>query len=391
MLTIMILGAGIYQVPAIVKAREMGLRTIVLSYLSDDPGLSVSDRGFAVDTTDMNAVLEVAKHEKIDGIMTIASEVSAPTVAYVASKLGLTGIGYKTAITISNKHSLRIALASYGIEGPRFREVSDASDVISFLNEVGGPAMIKPMNSSGSRGVAKIVDPSEAREKFERCLMATPKQDGILVEEYIDGIDIGGGCFVRNGEFVFCELTRKRINDYFVPIAHLAPVAIDTSMSASIKALVYRVMKALGITDGILDFDIRLGPAGPRLIELGGRLGGNCVPALLDTYTGVDLIKEGIKFSLGWTSEINVHFAEAFRAVRILGAGRSGRITKITNPEEIVPAEDIIESQIDYNVGDEVKVFEHGANRLGHVIFKSRTMEQADARICDLDKVFVVE
>lgn len=391
MTTIMILGAGLYQVPAILKAREIGLRVIALSYCPDDPGLALADRGYNVSTADEQAVLKIAGHEHVDGVMTVASEVSAPTVAYVASKLNLAGIAYETAKTVSNKYLLRKVLTANGFEGPKFRRVNGADGVISFLEQVGAPIVIKPVNSSGSRGVAKIVGASEVVEKFNSCLLAVREKNGIIVEEYIEGIDIGGECLIRNGEFVFCEFTKKLINSYFVPIAHIVPAGIDVSILSSVKDLLRRAVRTLEITDGVIDFDIRLGPNGPRIIEIGGRLGGNCIPALLEVYTGVDLVKESIKFSLGLKNEVDVSYAEDFYAVRILGAGKSGIIKQILGLKDIIPAEDIIEETFDRGVGDRADIFDNGANRLGHVIFKSKTMEQAEEGIRRLDGVFVVE
>ena len=105
----------------------------------------------------------------------------------------------------------------------------------------------------------------------------------------------------------------------------------------------------------------------------------------------MDLIKEGIKFSIGQTNEINVHYSYESCAVRILGAAHSGKIKKIADLEDFIPAEDIIEVCFDCSKGDKADVFDNGANRLGHVIFKSKTVEQIEEKICSLDDIFVLE
>jgi biotin carboxylase len=391
MTTIMILGAGVYQVPAIVKAKQMQLRVVALSYFPNDPGLAIADRGYNISTTDREAVLRIAREENIDGVMTIASEAAAPTVAYVASELNLAGIGCETAKTVADKYLLRKTLAANGIEGPRFKLVNDVDSVISFLEEVKAPIVIKPTNESGSRGLAQIVESSEVAEKFNSCVLAMREKNGIIVEEYIEGIDIGGECLIREGKFVFCEFTRKLLNSHFVPIAHSVPSEIDVSILSSTKDLLGRALHGLQIADGVIDFDIRLSRNGPRIIEIGGRLGGNCIPALLEAYTGVDLVKENIRFSLGDTNEIDVCYAEDVYTVRILGANESGVVKKINSLKDIIPTENIIEEVFDCKVGDRVDVLDNGANRLGHVIFKSKATEQANIRISALDSIFVVE
>lgn len=388
MTTIMILGAGVYQVPAIVKAKEMQLRVVALSYFPEDPGLALADRGYNISTTDKEAVLRIAKEEHIDGVMTIAS---APTAAYVASKLNLVGIEYETAKIVSNKYLLRKTLEANGIEGPKFRQVNDVDSVISFLEEVRTPIVIKPLSESGSRGVAKIIEPSEVAGKFQSCLQAMRNKNGIIAEEYIDGIELGGDCLIRESQLVFCEFTRKSLNSHYVPIAHLVPAEIDSSVKSTTKDLLCRAARALQITDGVINFDIKLARNGPTIIEIGGRQGGNCIPSLLESYTGVDLIKENIKFSLGQKNEIDVRYTENVYAVRILCANKSGIIKKINSVEDIIPKEDIIEKVFDCRVGDKIDILDNGANRLGHVIFKSKTTEQAKRNICNLDTIFVVE
>ena len=159
---LMILGAGIYQVPAIKKAREMGIHTIALSYVATDPGLNIAHKSYNVNTTNVKKVLAIALDEKIDGVMTIASEAASPIVNYIASKLHLPGMDYELSRIISYKYLLRKELEDAGIPGPQFRLIKDTRDIIDFMNELNTAVMIKPICSSGSKGLYKIVSTSKS-------------------------------------------------------------------------------------------------------------------------------------------------------------------------------------------------------------------------------------
>ncbi|MGA1825568.1 MAG: ATP-grasp domain-containing protein [bacterium] len=390
---LMILGAGIYQVPAIKKAKEMGVYTIVLSYIATDPGLKVANKSYKVNTTDVKKVLEIALDEKIDGIMTIASEAASPIVNYIASKLNLPGMDYELSRIISYKYLLRKELEEAGIPGPYYRLINDSRDIIDFMNQLNAPIMIKPIYSSGSKGLYKIASVSELEieEKLNKCLQWSVNEKKVLAEEYIEGQDIGGVCLIREGSIIFFQLTKKYVNDGFVPVAHLVPLDICASDMSKIKKIINKIIKKFNIENAVFDIDIRLNKNGPYVIELGGRLGGNCIPLLLQYYTKVDLIREVINISLGMPNEIDIQYARSYYAVRILGSSKSGKLNEIRGINNFINDAEVVELQIDCDTGAEVKSFENSSNRLGHVIFKADKYNILEEGIRALENIFVIK
>ena len=90
---IMILGASILQLPAIQKAKEMGLQIVAVDMNSDAIGFK--EEGVVkevISTIDIPAVVECAKKHRIDGVMTLASDMPMRTVAAVAKEMDLVGI-----------------------------------------------------------------------------------------------------------------------------------------------------------------------------------------------------------------------------------------------------------------------------------------------------------
>jgi biotin carboxylase len=391
MAKLMILGAGTYQIPAIRTAQALGHTVVALSIHADDPGGAVADVFHNVSTADREAVLAVARDERIDGVMTIASEIAAPTVAHVAEALGLPGIAPATAETVTNKFRLRSALAEHDLAGVRFREVKSGAEVAAFLADTGAPLMIKPMSLSGSRGVDRVSAPEEAERAYADCAEVAAGRSGVFVEEFVAGEDLGGECLVRDGEFLFFQVTQKIVNCHYVPIAHLTPPDLAQNDLGRCEQLVRRVVAALGVRDGVLDFDLRLGPRGPVLIELGGRLGGNCVPQVLHAASGVDLIAEGVRCALGEPAAVLPRPAAGIFTARILGSLRPGRVSGAVDPADLVPPADIVDAVLDVGAGDRAEIFDNGANRLGHVIFRSDDPDAARERVALLEQVFTVE
>ena len=100
---LMIMGAGIYQVPLIKKAKEMGIYTIVVSIPGNYPGFALADKVYYENTVDYEKILEIAKQEEIDGIVTAGTDVAVITIGKVCDELGLSGISFAAAKVASNK------------------------------------------------------------------------------------------------------------------------------------------------------------------------------------------------------------------------------------------------------------------------------------------------
>ena len=182
---ILLLGGSYFQVPSVKKAKELGYYTITCDYLPDNPGHKYADEYHNVSTTDKEAVLKLAKKLNIDGIVCYASDPAAPTASYVAEKLGLPGHPYKSVEILSNKDLFRKFLAENGFNTPfakGYTNVENAKkDWILFKK----PIMVKPVDSSGSKGITKIEHIEELDNAFEYALNFT-RAKRIVIEEYVE-------------------------------------------------------------------------------------------------------------------------------------------------------------------------------------------------------------
>lgn len=208
---IMILGAGSGQIPFICAARQKGYNTIVVSPKGNYPGFAFANKCYYFDTRDKEKILEVARFENISAIATDQTDVAVPTVAYVAENMGLRGIGQDLALKFTNKYEMRNAAKHVGIAVPRYAKASNLSEAIEIALEISFPIIIKPLDSSGSRGVIKIITQKELEQKFvETASFST--DNSIIVEQFIEGREYLADGFAMEGIYHTLDVG---IKEYF--------------------------------------------------------------------------------------------------------------------------------------------------------------------------------
>jgi len=195
---IMILGASIYQVPLIKKAKEMGLYTIVCSIEGNYPGFAFADKVYYVNTIDKEKILEVAKEEQIDGICTTGTDVAVITIGYVCEQMGLSGISYASAQIATNKAKMKQCFFGNGVPTAAFRVVHSEQEALEAFDALRKPVVMKIVDKSGSRGIYRVDDRAQVAEVFADELKQTGKPY-IVIEEFINGHEVGVDALVQNG------------------------------------------------------------------------------------------------------------------------------------------------------------------------------------------------
>ena len=201
---ILMLGGSMQQIPIIKLAKEMGLYVITCDYTPNNPGHQYSDEYYNVSTTDLDGVLELAKKLNIDGIVAYASDPAAPTAAYVAEKLGLPGNPYESVKICTEKDLFREFLTTHGLHAPKAKGFSSLEEAKRDIDCFAFPVMVKPVDSSGSKGVVKIYTPSELENAVAEALDYS-RSKRFVIEEFIEkkGYQVSGDGFSVNGELLF--------------------------------------------------------------------------------------------------------------------------------------------------------------------------------------------
>ena len=368
---LMILGAGINQLPAIRKAVDRGFFVISVDYLPDNIGHRYSHQSVNCSTVDAKRILKAARDLNVDGIITLASDVATPTVGFVAEELGLPGGSSLIVQTLSNKARFRQFQRKNGLNCPNFLIGERFEDVERKISSLNLPLMFKPVDTSGSRGITRIDQINhESCFKIFEYVQSYSRSKTVCVEEFLKGVEVGGDAFLLNGKIAFMAITHKHMKAYVV-IGHSLPTNISKEDQKKVCTEIENTCKAVGYVDGPLNFDVMVCPEYATIIEMSPRLGGNGIPMIIERATGADLIAATIYHALRLNVEFKGNYEKLNRCGSwIFGSNQSGILERIATQEDMVKAmPEIFEYVSSYNIGDEVPKFIHNGNSIGYILF----------------------
>lgn len=319
--TILLLGGSRQQVVAIERAKKLGLRTVLCDYLPDNPGQYHADVFYQESTTDPERMLAIAQREHVAGVLAYASDPAALTQAYVAERLGLPANPYASVEKLSVKHLFRQHLRAVGLPCPKAVSLSADStgeEAVTASDGMRLPVVLKPTDSSGSKGVTVIEQRDPA--VFARAIAHASEfsRNRILVlEEYIRSTFprvIGGDIFIVRGKVAFWGLMsclRDETLGGLVPVGERFPSGLTPSQTAKVKRVIQDLVDSLGLRFGEMNVEIIIGEDDvPYFLELGARAGGNMIPVQLSDISGIDLVEANVRYAMGDES-LDVSFDES--------------------------------------------------------------------------------
>ena len=382
---IMILGASVLQLPAIVQAKEMGLHVIAVDMDPEAVGFRTPDiQREIISTIDTERVLGVARRLKIDGIMTLASDMPMRTVAAVAHELCLVGVTEDTAFKTTNKEAMRNALYDAGVPIPMYHCVKNQEEFNEAVNEIishGLRCIAKPADNSGSRGIYLLDDTSEmTKVKAYNHAKINSRNGDVLVEEYMDGREVSVETLAIDGEVHVIQITDKCTMGapYFVEIGHSQPAQFPTEILEKIATVTRAANHAVGIQNGPSHTEIKVTKTGPKIVEIGARLGGdNITTHLVPLSTGVNMVKACIQIAIGEKPDIVSRYQKA-SAIRYFET-KTGIIKSITGCEIARNMPGIREVCVVHGSGEEANILKSSADRIGFVIAQADTVPEAVA------------
>ncbi len=373
---ILFLGGAHSQLPAIKYAKSIGLKVITADYLPSNPGHKISDEYYNISTVDKERILELSKKIKIDAISAYASDPAAPTAAYVSEKMRLVGSSYKAVMTLSDKLLFRTFLKENGFKTPWYF----GSEVLEDLTTKypGGKAILKPVDSSGSKGISLVNNIEDLKKNFPLA-MKYSRSKHVIVEEFIErkGPQIHGEGFVLNGEIVFILLGDQVFSpsNNLIPYSTIVPSICHKDIMNEAHQLVKSAIEKVGFNTGGLNIEIiRDKHDHLYILEIGARNGGNFMPQLMKHATGFDLVKANIDALINEkiiplnTKIILEHYTQV-----ILHAENDGLFVGIDIPDKLHSC--IEEKHIYYRPGQIIKRYKDSGDVIGVAIFKLREQE----------------
>lgn len=377
---IMILGASILQLPAILKAKEMGIEVIAVDMDENAIGVKHADKCLVISTIDIDKVVEAAKLHNIDGIMTLASDMPMRTVAKVASELNLIGINEDTAMKATNKALMRQCLLDNNVAIPKFFKVTTFEEYMDCISKFNTKIIVKPADNSGSRGVFLLEDIND--KKYVEYAFKYSKEHSrsgeLVVEEYMQGPEVSVEAVCVNGEINIVAITDKLTTGApkFVEMGHSQPSALEETIQDEIIKVTKAAIKAIGITNGPSHTEIKITNDGPKIVEIGARLGGdNITSHLVPLSTGVDLVKTCIEISLGIKPDLEKKYNKG-SAIRYF-TNDIGKILEINGLEQATNLTGINQISFVKNIGEYVNGINSSSDRIGFIIAQSEDVNKA--------------
>lgn len=371
---LMILGAGPFQMPAIRKAAEMGCYVITVDNQPESVGHRYSHRYVNCSTLDAEGVLSAARELGIDGICTFSSDVAIPTVARVCDEMGLPGPSPVAAETMATKHRFRRFLTEARLACPAFLSGNRFEDIFRALHRLRPPLIVKPVDTSGSRGITRLDRPERAAaEQAFLKAQGYSRSATVCVEEFVAGTEVGGDAILLDGRVAFVAITHKHLNG-FVVTGHNLPTNIPHEAQARVMRSLEEVCAALGYRSGPINFDAIVTPESVTLLEMSARNGGNGIPAVIERATGVDVEKASICLALGGPTALpEAAVIRQGAGSFVFGSPRGGILEHIADPGELkrrLPQ--VFDIHYARRPGDRVEPFEHNGNLIGFALFDCR-------------------
>lgn len=379
---ILILGASDFQLPAIIKAKEMGLIVGVADMNPNAVGVPYADKFYCVSTIDKNGIVEAAKDFQADGIVTLCTDMPMRALAYACETLGLVGLDYESAVRSTDKGEMIKAFEVAGVEHPGYKVINEAN--ISELDSIdmSFPLITKPTDNSGSRGIMLVEDQEELKNAVSYS--SVNGRDGeVIIEEYMKGPEVSVELMVIDGVPHVLQITDKltTLAPHFVEIGHSEPSRLPDEAKKSIADLAGRAALAVGIKNGPGHAEIIMTSKGPKMVEIGARMGGGCITThLVPLSTGIDMTKATIQIALGEKPDITQKY-EKGSAIRFI-IPPIGKVVSIEGAEEAKGIKGIQVVEIQCQVGQILTELESGASRIGYVIAQAETPEDA-VKICE--------
>lgn len=349
------------------------------------------------DISNPNQCLALVKNFDVKGCFTAQSDVGVRSQGFINSKLNLDGISYEDSLLVSNKFLFREYMDNANIKQPKYLKCENKNDIKKAFKKIGSPLIIKPVDSSGSRGISVIKDISQSESAIKKVNLFS-REVYFIAEEFIDGIEFGAQVISTNGKvnylFVHTDWT---INN--VPVGHSMPLDCNEEEVKNLYQLTEKAIKALQYT-GPSNVDLILDKNGNVfVIEIGARIGATCLPDLVKMSTGLDLYQIQVDLALGLlTLGDNLKPNQIRSGVRIISSNEelcisNKDISKIKSELQKIKSEfKLKELNLDFNKGiGKIPKLKSGVDRFGymHMLDNNLSSSEIQSKLDHINNVII--
>ncbi len=388
--TLMLIGAGIEQVPGIKLAKEMGLTVVATDMNREAPGFEFADDHIVASTYDVEKTVALAskynKKNRIDGVMTVGADIPL-TVAAVAHELGLPGISLETARLAADKLAMKERFQRDGISIPWFKAITTLQELKEAVKDRGYPLVIKPIDSRGARGVLRLTESIDLVWAYETARAYSPS-GRVMVEEFLTGPQVSTESIVYDGEVFTPGFSDRnyefleRFSPYIIENGGGLPSFLPSEQQEEVCRLVAKAAKSMGIKRGVAKGDIVVTEDSPKVIEIAARLSGGwfCTDEI-PLSTGVNIVKTMMQISLGEEPDLDDLLPKYHRGVALRYLfPPPGRVKSISGIDIVERIDWVKKMGIFIKPGDVIEPVTDHTKRAGFVITIGETREMTVRR-----------
>lgn len=394
--TILIIGAGPLQMPAIIAARRLGLRVLATDMDPSAPGFARAHGRGVVSTLDAAGNVAFAKKNKVQGVMTLATDLPLVTVAAVAHALGLPSPTPAAAQRATNKYKMKLALAAAGVPCPKFEPAATVADAQLAAARIGFPVVTKPYTGSASRGVILVRKPEDMTASFAKA-SAVAYNRHVVIEEFARGRHICVEAFAwERRARVLCVIDRVVSRPpHFVELRHTFPSNLPKKTLHEVEDITVAGMAALGIASGPAHIDMIVTERGPVISEIGARLDGDYKSShFMPLVFGYSIIDDAIRAAMGETPalfEKNLDLTPRTAACIHYFHPRPGRVKKATGAAAARKMPGVQYMECNIRPGRDIVPFTRSQDRVGVVIATAPTRREAAAHAAIVERTINIE
>ncbi|MGI6346843.1 MAG: ATP-grasp domain-containing protein [Limisphaerales bacterium] len=375
---LLVIGAGFLQDFVIRKSKSMGYETVAIDADTNAVGFLHADKYSVIDIVNEKACLEFAQKERVDGVLTAATDYGVLTASYISEHMGLPGISYEVAQIIKNKYRVRKCLFDKHVDNTELAyEVNKNTDIELLKDKLKYPVMVKPCDGSGSRGVSRVNEMFHLKTACDLAMSASITHRA-EIESFIIGKEYGAESLVLGGKVHVLGIMEKWMTKppYYAELGHAIPNDLPPAVEKKVKGCVESAIVALGIKSGSVNMDLLITEIGKvYIVDIGARMGGNMIgPCVIPYGTGIDYMAAMIQNAVGDTVNLNPSKRRAV-ATRLL-AFKAGVIRKLPNIS-MIEKQYGVEIYHHMTVGKSVREYHTNLDGCGYIVAMDDTVEKA--------------
>lgn len=389
---IIIVGAGDFQLPAIIRAKERGFFVVALDANPDAAGFALSDQSIVVDIKSAKNCIEAIKDLKPVAVLALATEVAVVTVAVIAEFFGLKGLSIEGAHNSTSKIRMRECFLKFEIPSPVFKIVVDVALLNLLAQDIGFPLVIKPSDCAGSRGVSIVHSSKSLLEAYNHAFSFSASGE-VLMEEYMHGVEISVESYIQDGIVTILSLSDKiRTKPPYPLDTHVIfPSNKSATIQTAAKSIAVKAIQACKIDNAVVHMEMIVTDEGPKMVELAARGAGfHVFSKMLGWVCDINTVDLLIDISLG--NKINTCNQLPQRgAVLAFPACECGIVKNVYGLDSIRTMKGVYEVESYVKTGDTIRELKSGSDRVAHIIVFGDNRTEALSINEAAEKIFKIE